>query len=236
MCIMVFVVYLNPLLGQHKNTIKKSWIKVSIEDLTGSGEIEDSIYMRYNFEKDIVNFSMDPAGDGFSMTWELTKTGIRIGILDYIIKELTDTSLILEEKGLRKLRLLSEDYLIGKTILPQQIDTFDGRPVYLPNNFITARYQNGRSLSSELEKFSHGYNIRKWSRIRIQFIVNEKGEVNNVKVIEGITTGLDNSLATAIKKTSKKWKPAKHNGKPIQVLMTFESKFLNTSTIQNFQR
>jgi len=232
-CLIVLVVYFNPLMGQHKNAIKKSWIKVSIEYLTGTGEIEDSIYMRYNFEKDIVNFSMDPSWDGLSMSWELTKNGIRIGIIEYTFKELTDTSMVIEEKGIRKIRLLSEDYLLKNSPLPLQIDTFDGKPVYLGNNIVTARYQNGKSLGNELGKLSNGYNIRKWSRFRMQFIVNEKGEVHNVKVVEGITTGFDNTMATAIKKTSKKWTPATHNGQPIQILLTFESKYLNSSSIQN---
>lgn len=231
-CIILFILFSNIVYGQNQRLLKKTWIKVYTEDLTASGASRDTIYTRYYFDKDVVHVSLEPAWDGLSMGWEFTNIGIKIGFQEYAIKELSDTLLLLEEQGFRRIRLLSEDYLVGKTELPVQVDSLDGEPVYLANKIVTARYQKGKSLSNELEKLSHGYNIRQWSKLRIDFVVSEKGDVQNVKVVEGITPGLDNAMASAIQKTSKKWKPAQHGGRPIKVLMTFESSYINSSSIQ----
>ena len=216
--------------------MKKYWIKVATEDLTDSGVYRDTLYTRYFFDKGVVHMSLEPAWDGLTMDWYFTDNGVKIGFQDYAIKELSDTSLVLEEQGFRKIRLLSEEYLIGKSKRPGQVDTLNGEPLYLANKIITARYQKGKSLSNELEKLSYGYNIRKLSKLRIEFVVSEKGEVGSVKVVQGITPGLDNAIASAIKKTSKRWKPAQYDGRPIQVLMTFESSYINTSPIRSLNR
>lgn len=227
--IILVVLFSNLIYGQKSNFNKTSWIKVSSEDLSGSGTAQDTLYTRYTFDRDVAYVSLEPAWDGFTVNYQYIKNGIKIGFQDYTIKELTDTSLVLEATGFRRIKLLAEEYLIKKSELPVVVDTVNGKPVYLANKIITARYQKGKSLSNELEKYSHGYNIRKLSRLRIAFIVDENGIIQNIKVVEGITTGLDNSMVEAISKTSKKWKPAVFNGKPIQILMYFESRYINTA-------
>jgi hypothetical protein len=234
--IILFVLLSNLVHGQNRNLMKKSLIKVSTDNLSDSSASRDTLYTRYFFDRDIVHVSLEPAWDGLTMKWEFTNNGIKIGFQDYTIKELSDTSLVLEEQDFRRIRLLTEEYLISKSKMPVVIDTLNGKPVYRANKIITARYQKGKSLSNELEKLSHGYNIRQLSRLRIEFVVNEKGLVQNVKVVEGITPGLDNAMASAILNTSKKWKPAQYDGQPIQVLMTFESRYINTSPVQILNR
>jgi hypothetical protein len=215
--------------GQQKDVNKKSWIKISSEDLSATSAVGDTAYTRYTFDNDLVNVSFEPAWDGITMNWQYIANGIRIGFQDYTINESTDTSLILEAPGFRRIKLLAEEYLIRKSEMPIAVDTLNGKPVYLANKIITARFQKGKSLSNELEKYSHGYNIRKLSKLRIAFIVDERGFIQNIKVLEGITEGLDNSMVEAISKTSKKWKPARYNGTPIQTLMFFESRYINTA-------
>ena len=215
--------------GQSRNAIKKSWIKVSADNLSGTTTAPDTLYTRYTFEKDVVYVSLEPAWDNYILNWQFNDGGIRIGFQDYIIKELTDSSFTLEAPGFRKTRLLAEEYLISRSELPIVIDTLNGKPLYLANKMITARYQRGKSLDMELEKNSHGYNIRQLSKFRIEFVVDEKGIVLNIKVTDGITIGFDKAMTDAIAKTSKKWKAAVYNGKPIQTLMSFERKYINTS-------
>jgi hypothetical protein len=41
-------------------------------------------------------------------------------------------------------------------------------------------------------------------------------------------------MVDAIAKTSKKWKPAVYQGKPLQTLMYFESKYINSTGTKRF--
>jgi hypothetical protein len=227
--IILIVLFSSLVYGQKRTFMKKSWIKVSSEDLSAIGTAQDTLYIRYTFNKDVVYVSFEPAWDGLTMKWQKIANGIRMGFQDYTINELTDTSLILEAPGFRRIKLLAEEYLISKSEVPMVVDTLNGKPVYLANKIITPRFQKGKSLGNELEKYTHGYNIRKLSRLLIAFIVNERGVIQNIKVIDGITAGLDNSIVKAIFNTSKKWTPAHYNGKPIQTLMFFKTRIINTA-------
>ena len=229
--IILSVVFSSSVLGQQLNSIRKSWIKVLSDDLSARATTYDTIYTRYTFDRDVVNISLEPAWDDHVLNWEPNGVGIRIGFQDYLVKELTDTSLILEAPAFRRIRFLSEDYMVGKAELPIQVDSLNGRPVYLADQLITARYKKGRSLSKELEPLSHGYNIRKISRLRIAFVVDEKGAIQKTTVLEGISEGFDSAMARGISNTSKKWRPAFYNGKPVQTLMIFERRFLNSSSV-----
>jgi hypothetical protein len=154
---------------------------------------------------------MEPAWDQYTMEWQLTEVGVRVGFEDYRILELTDSSLVLEVPGFRRMRLLSEEYLIAKSEQPTPVDTFEGKPVYLADKIISPRYLKGKSLDKELLSYHNGYNIRQLTKFRVGFIVDEKGAVHNLKVVEGIAHGFDQAMVDAIAKTSKKWKPAIHN-------------------------
>lgn len=211
-----------------KNNLKKSWVKVDTHDLSGTNATLDTLYTRYTFEKANVYMSFEPAWDDYILAWQAEGKDIRIDFQDYKIMELTDSSLLLEAPGFRSIRFLAEEYLISKTDLPIIVDSLNDKPVYLANRVITPRYQKGKSLSMELEKNSHDYNIRQLATLRIDFTVDEKGTVHDIKIINGIAYGLDKAMKEAIAKTSKRWIPATHNGKSIQTRMSFIRKYINT--------
>jgi len=55
--------------------------------------------------------------------------------------------------------------------------------------------------------------------VYVSFLVDEKGNVSNVKVLRGIGGGCDEEAIRIIKLTSGKWKVGKQNGKAVKVLM-----------------
>ena len=61
-------------------------------------------------------------------------------------------------------------------------------------------------------------------RVFIQFVVNQKGEIEQVKVVRGVDAALD---AEAIRVISllPKWKPGKQSGKPVRVSFTVPINF-----------
>lgn len=62
-------------------------------------------------------------------------------------------------------------------------------------------------------------------RVMLTFVVNEKGEVCNVKVARGIDPLLDNAAIKAITSIKKKWKPGKQRGKPARVMFNIPVTF-----------
>ncbi len=59
----------------------------------------------------------------------------------------------------------------------------------------------------------------------VNFIVDEKGNVSNVKVMRGIGGGCDEEAVRIIMLTSGKWKPGKLDGKPAKVAMSLPVEF-----------
>lgn len=62
-------------------------------------------------------------------------------------------------------------------------------------------------------------------RVYINFVVNEKGEVCNVRVVRGVDPLLDKE-AVRVVSASPKWKPGKQRGKPVRVQYTIPIIFM----------
>ncbi len=60
-------------------------------------------------------------------------------------------------------------------------------------------------------------------RVTIQFIVNEKGEVENPKVVRGIGGGCDEAAIEAVRKA--KFKPGRQRGRPVRVQYSLSINF-----------
>ena len=56
-------------------------------------------------------------------------------------------------------------------------------------------------------------------RVLVTFVVNEKGEVKDVKITRGIHASLDDE-ALRVVSASPKWRPGRHRGKKVKTAMT----------------
>ena len=61
-------------------------------------------------------------------------------------------------------------------------------------------------------------------RVLVEFVVNEKGEVTDVKVVRGIHQSLDDE-AVRVVSASPKWRPGRHRGKKVKVAITVSVEF-----------
>jgi len=61
-------------------------------------------------------------------------------------------------------------------------------------------------------------------KVFIQFVVNQKGEVEQVKVVRGVDPSLDKEAIRVIKALPK-WKPGSQRGKPVKVSFTVPINF-----------
>jgi len=62
-------------------------------------------------------------------------------------------------------------------------------------------------------------------KVYVQFVVNSKGMVTDVKVVRGISPELD-AEAIRVTKSSPAWEPGKHEGKNVAVQFTYPVNFL----------
>jgi protein TonB len=53
-------------------------------------------------------------------------------------------------------------------------------------------------------------------RVVLQFVVNEDGDISDIKVVRGIGSGCDQE-AMRVVNSMPKWKPGKQNGKAVKV-------------------
>ncbi len=63
-----------------------------------------------------------------------------------------------------------------------------------------------------------------FGKVFVQFTVNEKGKVTNVKILRGIDPLLDNEVLRVIQ-SSPLWTPGKQRGKPVKVTFTIPVNF-----------
>jgi len=63
--------------------------------------------------------------------------------------------------------------------------------------------------------------------VYVQFVVNSRGDIADVKVVRGVDPSLDEAAVKVIKGTpSGMWTPGKQRGKPVKVQFIFPVKFV----------
>src|SRR4030042_6722954 len=103
----------------------------------------------------------------------------------------------------------------GETfILVEEMPSFQGKSgegfrEYLANNIIYPEEAKKNSLTG---------------KVYVQFTVNSKGEVVDVKVVRGVAPSLDKE-AVRVVTSSPLWEPGKQKGKPVDVQFTFPIDF-----------
>ena len=216
--------------AQMKDRLQKSWIKTTVENLTNPGAEPDTLYTRYTFLKSDLMISFYPAWDTYPQTWSVDGTNLTIGFDTYTIEELTDTTLTIMLPAFRRVRFVAEDYVSSKKEYLDSIGTYNGKPLYRANNFITPRYTKKEIFRHRIQKNVEGYHIKNASYFKATFVVTEEGKVENVKVVNSISEGFDREIVNQLLSTSKRWKPAYFDSKPIQTEMFYDIKYLKSVT------
>jgi len=62
-------------------------------------------------------------------------------------------------------------------------------------------------------------------RVYVSFVINQKGEVTDIKIARGVDPALDKEAMRVISKMPK-WKPGKQRGKPVKVSFTVPINFV----------
>jgi hypothetical protein len=212
-----------------KSLLNKSWIKVSIEDFrTEKGE-PDTTYLRYMFDNSTLTYGFEPFSNYMQTSFTRKGNTLKLGFDQWTIETLTDSTLTIFLPGFRRMHFFAEDYLQTKETL-SQIGEHDGKPLYKTTRIITPRYKSPTGLLDDIHKQdrSDDYNIRKAGTFQMSFIVTDEGKIEDPKILKSVAPGFDDGIMKALLKTSKRWTPAMFNGKPIQSLLIFEIKFLDS--------
>jgi Gram-negative bacterial TonB protein C-terminal len=215
--------------GQEKKSLLKSWIKWEAYDLANNNQkLEDTMYTRYTFLKNDVYICLTPAWNNNRQSWSLSGDQLTIGIATYTIESLTDSTLTISSPGFRRIVLEDETYF-NKRAVPVIVGQLDGEPVYEADRYITPRYEKEDFRNSLLEGLE-GYNNGLAVTFNASFIVKKDGTVDQVKVINSLSSGFDEVVCKQLTKTSKKWRPAVYNGQAVQTRMFYTIKYLARGT------
>lgn len=90
--------------------------------------------------------------------------------------------------------------------------------VYLGGDFIDAKFQNG-GINKFYDYIIQNFDIQtveKKGQIIFEFIVNENGEVKNIKVLRDLGTNSAIELIRVLRKAPK-WQPASRGGKSVSI-------------------
>jgi protein TonB len=102
----------------------------------------------------------------------------------------------------------------GTSFIVEEMPSFQGKGVnrfreYISRNLVYPQEAVKKNISG---------------RVIVQFIINSKGEIENVVVVRGVDPMLDQE-AVRVVSSSPKWEPGKQRGKPVNVLFTFPISF-----------
>lgn len=224
----ILVLFASKTFAQNQKMIQRSWIKTSVENLSDRPVEPDSLYIRYTFDKVGLNISFYPGWDDYKQTWSVNGNKLKIDFDTYKIEALTDTTLVLFLDGFRRMKFVSEDYVSKQKQNLVYLNDYNGKALYKANQCITPRFAGKESLQNLILKKVEGYHVVKASYFLVTFVVGEDGEVGNIKIIKGITDGFNKEVENQLVKTSKNWKPAYFQGKPIQTEISYEIKYLDS--------
>ena len=80
------------------------------------------------------------------------------------------------------------------------------------------------AMNVQYPKEARNKNIQ--GKVIVYYVVNEKGEIENVFVSESVHPLLDAEAIRMVKKLPKPYKPGKVQGKPVKVLLTVPINFM----------
>lgn len=228
--VMIFLILFCTVSIAQEKLLKKSWIKHSIQEFSRQQQDPDSTYLRYTFEHSQILFGFDPGWHSMTMPFSVKRNLLTLGVDQWTIEELTDSTLTIFLSGFRRISFYSEDYLRTLDQDISQIGQHNGKPLYKANQIITPRYKRPVPLINDIKKQDRtdDYNIRKAGIFLMSFIVTDEGKIEDPKILKGVASGFDASIIKELLKTSKQWDPATLKGRPIQTLMMFEIEFLDS--------
>lgn len=124
---------------------------------------------------------------------------------------------------------------------PSLIQDFPPGPIYIeepePTNDVPFTYVEQmpefpdglKAMYEYINKESRYPSIARDNRISgtvvLQFVVSKEGDLKNIKVVKGFGGGL-NEEAVRVVSGMPRWKPGRHNGKPVPVTYTLPFKFV----------
>jgi hypothetical protein len=213
--------------GQAKRSLAgTSWIKREVYALPQNTRLDDTAYTRYTFQKNIVYISFEPAWNTRYYDWNIHGNQLKMAYVEYDIEAWTDSTLIIFEPGGRRFVLENEDWLRQKAPAPPVLGVFNNEPLYATTAIVTPRYKG--SSEDVSKKNLELYDIRNAITFEATFVVKADGTIDSFGIVHGIVQGFDYEVYSQLKKTSKHWTPAMYQGRPIQTLMVYTIKYLDS--------
>jgi hypothetical protein len=238
----------NVLIGQNNNkSIIGSWVKISATFQDG-GELPinnpfNQTYLRFDFTKNGKAYkTINPLDKGYIFDYLINGNNLKIGFVNYIIKEISSDSLILIEESrngfdnsaIKYLLIRERNYqnalpLVDETLIVRKLDT-----IYIESEKIRAKFIKEESFREFLNQNIIEYSnvISEDNYFMATFIINKNGRIDSIEIHKGINKTFDKQFIKAVYKSSGLWEPAKLNDKNVNVLHTEIFKFVSNPNFE----
>lgn len=107
---------------------------------------------------------------------------------------------------------------------PVEEETFDLAAVQEQPEFPGGMAQMYKYLQTNTKYPDMEFDANIQGKVFVEFVVAPDGSINNVRVVRGVSPGLDKEAVRAVK-SMPKWSPGKMNGKPVKVRFTIPVDF-----------
>lgn len=239
----------------NESYLKGSWVKIKTT-LNSNTELPDIYAIKYSYVK--YTFTA-PGKIGISTLYNTTGiindfylndsvlvTNNKYGILNELkIIKLTANELVVVQKGEKGFNdpYALKFYLIPETDFQRKgvFTTHDisklatGDTVYNESPKVYATFNGGDEIQTYLTKAGISMDQQE-GHFKSSFIVMKTGEVDSLKILNGINADYDKQFVKWFTKNKKSWTAAKLNGKPVNVKMIKEMRYFTSDRMQPYFR
>lgn len=250
--LLMLFVYLTSI-AQTQNQLYGNWVKTKVTYKSGREFTDDDTrkyeYLKFSFtapDKFALAYSYDYKGG--SHDFKVNNNILQYGANHVLIEKLTTDSLIFiqELNGgfdnpdcLRYYFAAEPFYQKSISLTANDVVSVKGTDtLYRASEKIYAsfiEYKGFRQLASDAVKGLQGQTPIN-DHFLATFTINKAGEAENLQVINGINPEFDKQFTKVFGRNKKKWIPATHNGRVVDVQMKEEIYFTNYSKYPVYQR
>jgi hypothetical protein len=190
--------------AQATAALQKTWTLIQTRSIKTDTVMKNAL-SRLRFDDEKIYVTLPGINNELPQPYTLTGLSLKGSFVTYTIELITDSSLILSTHD-QKLHFLAEGFSPCGDSVIQKIGEYNGHPYYKTTNYLQPR-NSGEPLFKAIENAINFDRQTQKITVGFSFIVDEKGMVQNAKILQSYSPEIDAIVLKQIQKTSGKWLP-----------------------------
>ena len=205
--------------AQKASPLQKTWLLIQSRSIK-EDTILTNVLSELRFDGERMYVTLLNANKEISQPYSLTGNELQAWFVNYTIESITDSSLKLSIPNNRVMYFLAEGYAPCGDSVIKKIGEFNGHPYYKAESYLQPSIA-GEPLFRVIEKAIHFDRQKKKIAVSFSFIVNEKGIVQDAKILRSYSAEVDAIVLEQLQRGSGKWQPPIACGVPVATLLSF---------------